>query len=281
MAIVKTKPTSPGRRFVVKVVNKELHKGAPIRSLTESKSKSGGRNNAGRISVRHIGGGHKQRYRIIDFKRNKDGVPARVERIEYDPNRSGFISRVVFMDGERKYILLPKSVAVGDMVVTSENAKITPGNRLPLKKIPTGTFIYNLELKPDAGAKIVRSAGNYAEVQSHDAGYVNVKLPSTEIRKIVDTAWATIGSVSNEEHGLVKLGKAGRSRKMGRRPTVRGSAMGSHDHPHGGGEGRAGRGHRRARSKWGKPTGKGQKTRAPKKYSNQFIVSRRKVGKRK
>ncbi|MBL1434205.1 50S ribosomal protein L2 [Candidatus Wolfebacteria bacterium] len=278
----KYKPTSPGRRGMTGINYRELLSGdKPMKSLTKGRRRGSGRNAFGRITTRHRGGGVKRKFRDVDFMYTKKDIPARIETIEYDPNRSGFISRVVFMDGERKYILLPKSVAVGDMVVTSENAKITPGNRLPLKKIPTGTFIYNLELKPDAGAKIVRSAGNYAEVQSHDAGYVNVKLPSTEIRKIVDTAWATIGSVSNEEHGLVKLGKAGRSRKMGRRPTVRGSAMGSHDHPHGGGEGRAGRGHRRARSKWGKPTGKGQKTRAPKKYSNQFIVSRRKVGKRK
>jgi len=253
----------------------------PMKSLIKGGRRGSGRNADGRITTRHRGGGVKRKFRDVDFMYDKKDIPARIETVEYDPNRSGFISRVVFMDGERRYILLPKSVAVGDMVVTSETAKIAPGNRLPLKKIPTGTFIYNIELKPAAGAKIVRSAGSYAEVQSHDAGYVNVKLPSTEIRKIVDTAWATVGSVSNEEHSLVRLGKAGRSRKMGRRPTVRGSAMGSHDHPHGGGEGKAGRGHRRARSKWGKPTGKGQKTRAPKKYSNQFIVSRRKVGKKR
>jgi len=278
----KFKPTSPGRRGMTGINYRELLSGdKPMKSLIKGGRRGSGRNADGRITTRHRGGGVKRKFRDVDFMYDKKDIPARIETVEYDPNRSGFISRVVFMDGERRYILLPKSVAVGDTVVTSETAKIAPGNRLPLKKIPTGTFIYNLELKPEAGAKIVRSAGNYAEVQSHDGGYVNVKLPSTEIRKIVDTAWATVGSVSNEEHSLVRLGKAGRSRKMGRRPTVRGSAMGSHDHPHGGGEGKAGRGHRRARSKWGKPTGKGQKTRAPKKYSNQFVVSRRKVGKKR
>lgn len=278
----KYKPTSPGRRGMTGINYRELLSGdKPMKSLVKGMRRGSGRNADGRITTRHRGGGVKRKYRQVDFMYDKKDIPARIETIEYDPNRSGFIARVVFMDGERRYMLLPKSVAVGDMVVTSETAKITPGNRLPLKKIPTGTFIYNLELKPDAGAKIVRSAGSYAEVQSHDAGYVNVKLPSTEIRKIVDTAWATVGSVSNEEHSQVTIGKAGRARKMGLRPTVRGSAMNPVDHPHGGGEGKAGRGHRKARSKWGKPTGKGHKTRAPKKYSNQFIVSRRKVGKRK
>ena len=278
----KFKPTSPGRRGMTGINYRELLSGdKPMKSLIKGMRRGSGRNADGRITTRHRGGGVKRKYRQVDFMYDKKDIPARIETVEYDPNRSGFIARVVFMDGERRYMLLPKSVAVGDMVVTSETAKITPGNRLPLKKIPTGTFIYNLELKPDGGAKIVRSAGSYAEVQSHDAGYVNVKLPSTEIRKIVDTAWATVGSVSNEEHNQVTIGKAGRARKMGLRPTVRGSAMNPVDHPHGGGEGKAGRGHRKARSKWGKPTGKGHKTRAPKKYSNQFIVSRRKVGKRK
>ena len=253
----------------------------PMKSLVKGGRRGSGRNAKGRITTRHRGGGVKRKFRDIDFLYNKKDIPARIETLEYDPHRSGFIARVVYMDGERRYILAPKSVAVGDTFVVSENAKPTPGNRLPLKKIPTGTFVYNIELKPEGGAKIVRSAGNYAEIQGHDGGYVQVKLPSTEIRRIVDTAWATVGSVSNEEHGLVRLGKAGRSRKLGRRPTVRGSAMGAHDHPHGGGEGRAGRGHRRQRTKWGKPAGKGQKTRAPKKYSNKLIVSRRKVGKRR
>jgi large subunit ribosomal protein L2 len=278
----KYKPTSPGRRGMTGINYRELLSGdKPMKSLVKGGRRGSGRNADGRITTRHRGGGVKRKFRDIDFMFDKKDIPARVETVEYDPHRSGFIARVVFMDGERRYMLLPKGVKVGDMVVTSETAKVAPGNRLPLKKIPTGTFIYNIELKPAAGAKIVRSAGSYAEVQAHDAGYAQIKLPSTEIRKIVDTAWATVGSVSNEEHNQVVLGKAGRSRKLGRRPTVRGSAMGSHDHPHGGGEGRAGRGHRRARSKWGKPTGKGQKTRAPKKYSNQFVVSRRKVGKRR
>ncbi|XKT75230.1 MAG: 50S ribosomal protein L2 [Patescibacteria group bacterium UBA2103] len=278
----KFKPTSAGRRDMTGINYRELLSGdKPMKSLTKGRKNNSGRNSGGRITTRHRGGGVKRKYRDIDFLLDKKDIPARIETLEYDPNRSGFIARVVYADGERRYILAPKSVKVGDTFTVSEKVKPTVGNRLPLKKIPTGTFVYNIELKPNGGAKIVRSAGNYAEVQAHDGGYVQIKLPSSEIRKIVDTAWATVGSVSNEEHSLVRIGTAGRARRMGRRPVVRGSAMGAHDHPHGGGEGRAGRGHRRQRTKWGKPAGKGQKTRAPKKYSNKLIVSRRKVGKRR
>jgi len=253
----------------------------PHKSLTGGFKRSVGRNNQGRVTVRHKGSGHKRLYREIDFKYNKINIPAKVETVEYDPNRSGFISLVCYRDGERRYVLLPKSVKVGDVFTVSEKADLKPGNRLPIKNIPVGTFIYNIELKPGAGAKLVRSAGNYAEVVAHDEGYAQIKLPSTEIRKVLETAWASVGEVSNEENWLVNLGKAGRSRWLGIRPTVRGTAMNPVDHPHGGGEGRQGRGRRRAISMWGKPTGKGQKSRKPKKYSNHLIVSRRKVGKKK
>ena len=252
----------------------------PMKSLLKSKKEQAGRNNAGRLTTRHKGGGHKKRYRDVDFTYNKHNIPAKVETIEYDPYRTGFIARVVYADGERRYVLAPKDLKVGDSFIASAEAPIKVGNRLPLGKIPTGTFVYNIELKLGAGAKIARSAGNYAEVVAHDAGSAQIKMPSSEIRKITDKAWASIGAVGNEESRLVKFGKAGRSRWHGIRPTVRGTAMNAVDHPHGGGEGRQGRGLRRAKSMWGKPTGKGQKTRTPKKYSNKFIVSRRKVGKK-
>jgi large subunit ribosomal protein L2 len=253
----------------------------PLKSLTKGKKSRAGRNSAGRITTRHQGGGHKKRVRMVDFLFDKKNISGRVEHIEYDPFRSGFIARIVYKDGERRYILAPQSLKVDDTVLTSETAAITPGNRLPLKNIPVGTFVYNIELHQNGGAKLGRSAGNYAELVALDAGYAQLKLPSTEIRKVVDTAWASIGEVSNPSHHLVELGKAGRSRRMGIRPTVRGTAMNPVDHPHGGGEGRQGRGLRRAKSMWGKPTGKGQKSRTPKKYSNPFIVSRRKVGKKR
>lgn len=253
----------------------------PHKALTRGRKRNVGRNSFGRITVRHKGGGHKRVYREIDFLYNKINIPARVETIEYDPNRSGFIGLVIYRDGERRYMLLPKTVKVGREILVSEKAEILPGNRLPLSKIPVGTFVYNIELLPKGGAKLVRSAGVFAEIVAQDQGYTSLKLPSTEIRKVPDTAWASVGEVSNEEFKLRNKGKAGRSRWLGIRPTVRGSAMNPVDHPHGGGEGRQGRGLRRAKSAWGKPTGKGQKTRTPKKYSNSFIVSRRKVGKKK
>lgn len=253
----------------------------PLKSLTKGKHSQGGRNSAGRITTRHQGGGHKKTQRLVDFKLNKKDIVGTVEHIEYDPFRSGFIARIVYKDGERRYILAPKSLKPGDTIVTSENAPITPANRLPLKNIPIGTYIYNIEIHKDGGAKIARSAGNHAELIALDGGYAQVKMPSTEVRKVVDSAWASIGEVSNDAHHLVIIGKAGRSRHMGIRPTVRGTAMNAVDHPHGGGEGRQGRGHRRQRTMWGKPSGKGQKTRTPKKYSNSFIVTRRKVGKKR
>ncbi len=253
----------------------------PMKSLMSSKSNRAGRNNAGRITVRHQGGGHKRRLRDVDFKYDKKNIPARVETIEYDPYRTGFIARVVFADGARRYVLAPKDMKVGDTFQVSETAPLKPGNRLPLGKIPSGTFIYNIELQAGAGARIARSAGNYAEIVAHDAGYAQVKMPSSEVRKISEQCWASIGSVSNEEQRLQVYGKAGKSRWKGIRPTVRGTAMNPVDHPHGGGEGKQGRGLRRAKSMWGRPTGKGQKTRTPKKQSNKFIVSRRKVGKKR
>ena len=261
---------------------KELLTGdRPAKSLLKSKKNQAGRNGFGRITTRHQGGGHKRRLRDVDFKYDKRDIPAKVETIEYDPYRSAFIARTLYKDGARRYHIVPKGVAAGAATIVSEKAPLTPGNRLPLGKIPVGTFVYNIELRPGAGAVLVRSAGTGAEVVAHDAGYAQIKLPSTEIRKVSDAAWASVGSVGNEEHMLVVYGKAGRSRWKGIRPTVRGTAMNPVDHPHGGGEGRQGRGLRRAKTMWGKPSGKGQKTRTPKKYSNVFIVSRRKVGKRK
>lgn len=276
------KPTTPGRRGMSVVSYKEiLTTSKPHKSLTKGRKRHVGRNSAGRITVRHKGGGHKRRFREIDFVYNKIDIEAKVESIEYDPNRTAFIALVCYMDGERRYIISPKSMKVGDKFVVSEKAKLKLGNRTTLKNIPVGTFVYNIEIKPLGGAKIARSAGNSAEVIAHDGGYAHIKMPSSEVRKININSWASIGEASNDEHKLVNLGKAGRSRWMGIRPTVRGSAMNAVDHPHGGGEGKQGRGHKRARSKWGKPTGKGQKTRTPKKYSNNLIVRRRKVGKRR
>ena len=276
------KPTSASRRNMTTVTYRGVLSGdKPMKSLLSSKSNRAGRNNDGRISVRHQGGGHKRRLRDVDFKYDKKNIPARVETIEYDPYRTGFIARVVYADGARRYVLAPKEMKVGDTFQVSEEAPIKIGNRLPLGKIPSGTFVYNIEIQAGAGARIARSAGNYAEVVAHDAGYAQIKMPSTEIRKISEQAWASVGAVSNEEQRLQKYGKAGKSRWKGIRPTVRGTAMNPVDHPHGGGEGKQGRGLRRAKSMWGKPTGKGQKTRTPKKYSNKFIVSRRKVGKKR
>lgn len=276
------KPTTPSRRHMTGINYREfLTVSKPHKPLTKGGKRGVGRNAFGRITTRHKGGGHKRVHRLIDFKFDKFDIPAKIETIEYDPYRSGFIALVVYRDGERRYILAPKSMKVGDEIVTSEKAEIKTGNRLTLKNVPVGTFVYNIEIKPAGGAKIARSAGNAAEVIAHDAGYIHLKMPSSEIRKVLDTAWASVGEVSNDEHKLVVIGKAGRSRWMGIRPTVRGSAMNPVDHPYGGGEGKSGRGLRRAKSKWGKPTGKGQKTRKPKKYSNMLIVKRRKVGKKR
>lgn len=276
------KPTSPGVRGMSRLEYRKLLSGhKPEKSLLKGKRSTGGRNAHGRITMRWRGGGHKRRFRDVDFTFDKRDIPARIASIEYDPSRSAFIALAIYADGAKRYVLVPQRMAVGDTFVVSENAPIKVGNRLPLAKIPVGTFVYNIELKPGNGGKIARSAGNYAEVVAQDAGYTDLKMPSTEVRKIIDKAWASIGEASNEEHRLVVIGKAGRARWMGKKPKVRGTAMNPVDHPHGGGEGRQGRGRRRAVSIWGKPTGKGQKTRRPKKYSNIFIVTRRKVGKRK
>ncbi len=277
----KYKPTSAGRRdgsvieYKKKLTSTQSN---PLKSLTKGKRNTGGRNNQGRITTHYRGGGNKRTYRLIDFKYDKKEVPAKVETIEYDPNRSGFIALVCYMDGERRYILAPQALKQGDVIVTSETAKPKVGNRLPLNAIPVGTFVYNVEIKPGAGAQLARSAGSHIEVVAQDAKHTTLKMPSSEIRKVVNSGWASIGSVSNEEHRLVDIGKAGRARHMGLRPKTRGAAKNAVDHPHGGGEGKSPRGHRRQRTKQGRPTGKGQKTRSPKKYSNKLIVSRRKPG---
>jgi len=272
MALVKTKPTSPGRRFVVKVVNNDLHKGAPVRSLTESKSKSGGRNNKGRITTRHVGGGHKQSYRIIDFKRDKDGIPARVERIEYDPNRSAHIALLVYSDGERRYIVAPKGVSAGDVLQSGSDAAIKPGNCLPLANIPVGTQVHCIEMRPGKGAQIARGAGATAQLLAREGVYATLRLRSGEMRKIHVHCRATIGEVGNAEHGLRSLGKAGATRWRGVRPTVRGVVMNPVDHPHGGGEGRTSGG-RHPVSPWGVPT-KGYRTRSNKRTDGMIIRRR-------
>lgn len=278
----KLKPTSAGRRGMTVIEYKKKltsTKNKPKKSLVKGKASTGGRNSQGRITTWYRGAGNKRKYRDIDFKFDKKDIEAKVETIEYDPYRSGFIALVLYKDGERRYILAPQSTKAGDTFIVSETAKPKKGNRLPLGKIPVGTYVYAVELKPGAGARIARSAGNYAEVVAHDGGYTQLKMPSSEIRKIISTAWASIGEVSNEEHRLVNIGKAGRARHMGLRPKTRGTAKNAVDHPHGGGEGRSPRGHKRSRTAQGRPTGKGQKTRKPKKYSNKFIVNRRKPGK--
>lgn len=272
MAIIKTKPTSPGRRFVVKVVNPDLHKGQPHKALVEKKNKNGGRNNAGRITTRHVGGGHKQRYRMVDFKRSKDGVPSVVERLEYDPNRTAFIALLKYADGERRYIIAPKGVSAGDAIASGSDAPIKAGNCLPMRNIPVGTQIHCIEMKPGKGAQIARSAGTSAQLVAREGAYATLRLRSGEMRKIHIDCRATIGEVSNSEHNLRSLGKAGAKRWRGVRPTVRGVAMNPVDHPHGGGEGRTSGG-RHPCSPWGVPT-KGYKTRSNKRTDN-MIVRRR------
>lgn len=272
MALIKAKPTSPGRRFVVKVVNPDLHKGAPYAPLLDSKSKKGGRNNTGRITTRHKGGGHKQHYRIVDFKRDKDGITGQVERIEYDPNRSANIALVKFADGERRYIIAPKGVEVGAAVQSGQDAPIKSGNSLPLRNIPVGTVVHCIELKPGKGAQMVRSAGGSAQLLAREGAYVTLRLRSGEMRKVLAECRATIGEVGNSEHSLRSLGKAGAKRWKGVRPSVRGVAMNPVDHPHGGGEGRTSGG-RHPVTPWGVPT-KGYKTRKNKR-TNKLIVRRR------
>lgn len=271
MPIVKAKPTSPGRRYAVKVVTPGLHTGEPYGPLLAKKTRSGGRNNAGRTTVRHRGGGHKQRYRIVDFKRDKDGVLGRVERIEYDPNRSAHLALVLYGDGERRYILAPQGVAEGSEVMSGSDAAIKPGNCLPLRNIPVGSTVHAVELKPGKGAQIARSAGTGVQVLAREGAYVTLRLRSGEMRKVPIECRATLGEVGNAEHGLRSLGKAGAARWRGRRPTVRGVAMNPVDHPHGGGEGRSSGG-RHPVSPWGVPT-KGHKTRSNKR-TDKFIIRR-------
>lgn len=275
----KYKPTTPSRRQMTTVTYKNvLTASKPKKSLTHGHKRDMGRNNQGRITTPHKGGGNKRRYRIIDFLFiDKINIPAKIETIEYDPYRSGFIGLIVYADGERRYTLLPKGLKVGDKIMTSNDAPLTAGNRLQLKMIPVGTFVYNIEIKPNGGAKMIRSAGSFAQVSAHSDGYTNLKMPSTEIRRVPDLSYASIGEVSNGEYKLVNQGKAGRNRWRGIRPTVRGTAMNPVDHPHGGGEGRQGIGLRRGpKTRHGK-LAYGVKTRTPKKYSNSAIVSRRKT----
>ena len=273
MPIVKAKPTSPGRRFVEKVVHPHLYKGRPFAALLESKSKSGGRNNNGRITTRHIGGGHKQHYRIIDFKRTKDNIPATVERIEYDPNRTAHIALLKYADGERRYIIAAKKQAVGDTVMSGELSPIRPGNCLPLKNIPLGTVIHNIELKIGKGAQLARSAGASVQLLGRDGIYAILRLRSGETRRVHVNCRAVIGEVSNTENNLKSLGKAGASRWRGVRPSVRGVAMNPVDHPHGGGEGRN-KG-RHPTSPWGQKS-KGLKTRHNKRTDSMIIRRRAK-----
>lgn len=277
MALVKVKPTSAGRRGLVKVVNPNLHKGRPVDALIEKKTSKAGRNNHGHITTRHQGGGHKQHYRIIDFKRNKDGIVAKVERLEYDPNRTANIALLLYADGERRYMIATKGMAVGQEVVSGAEAPIKSGNALPIRNIPVGTTIHCIELQPGKGAQLARSAGTSVQLLAREGSYAQVRLRSGEIRRIHVECRATIGEVGNEENNLRKIGKAGAQRWRGIRPTVRGTAMNPVDHPHGGGEGRTGEG-RVPVSPWGQPT-KGYRTRSNKR-TNVMIVQRRPKGKR-
>ena len=272
MALVKVKPTSPGRRGVVQVVNADLHKGKPFAGLVESQSKNAGRNNNGRITVRHQGGGHKQAYRVVDFKRNKDGIPAKVERLEYDPNRTANIALVCYADGERRYIIANKGMVVGQQIMSGSEAPIKSGNALPIRNIPVGTTICFVEMMPGKGAQIARSAGTSVQLLAREGSYAQIRLRSGEVRRVHVECRATVGEVGNEENNLRKIGKAGAQRWRGIRPTVRGTAMNPIDHPHGGGEGKTGEG-RVPVNPWGQPT-KGYRTRSNKR-TNSMIVQRR------
>ena len=274
MAIRHFNPVTPGQRKKSTLVNEELTKTAPEKSLLKAKNKKSGRNNQGKITVRHQGGGAKRKYRIIDFKRDKDGVVGTVASIEYDPNRSANIALINYADGEKRYIIAPKGLKVGMKIVSGENVDIKVGNALPIMNIPVGTVIHNIEMRPGKGAQIARSAGQSAQILGREERYVLVRLSSGETRKILGTCMATIGEVGNEDYSLVRLGKAGRTRHMGIRPTVRGSVMNPNDHPHGGGEGRAPVGRKQPMTPWGKPA-LGYKTRKNKKSSNKLIVTRR------
>ncbi len=274
MAIKTYKPTTNGRRGMSVIVNDEITKTTPEKSLVVTLKKNGGRNNQGKVTVRHRGGGEKRKYRIIDFKRNKDGIVATVNAIEYDPNRTANIALITYADGEKRYIIAPKGLEVGATVISSTNADIIVGNCLPLENIPEGTMIHNIELKPGAGAQLIRSAGAGAQVLGRDGNYIIIRMASGEIRKILNTCKATVGTVGNEDHALVNLGKAGKTRWLGTRPTVRGSAMNPNDHPHGGGEGKCPVGRDAPRTPWGKRA-LGVKTRRNKKASTKLIVRRR------
>ncbi|MBW1709280.1 MAG: 50S ribosomal protein L2 [Deltaproteobacteria bacterium] len=274
MAIKKVKPTSPGRRFQTYSEFDEITRDFPEKSLLRPLSKSGGRNNYGRITSRHRGGGHKRRYRVIDFKRNKMDVPAKVFSIEYDPNRGARIALLHYADGEKSYILAPQKLNVGDTVISSEKADIKPGNALPLRTIPLGTLVHNIEMKVGKGGQLARGAGTYAQIMAKEGRYTLLKLPSGELRLVLSNCMATVGQLSNQELNLISIGKAGRKRWLGRRPKVRGVVMNPVDHPHGGGEGKSSGG-RHPVTPWGVPT-KGYKTRAKKKTSNKYIVKRRK-----
>lgn len=269
MAIVKLSPTSPGQRFTVKVVNKELHKGEAYAPLLVKKSKTGGRNNQGRITCRHIGGGHKQKYRLVDFKRDKDSIAAKVERIEYDPNRSAFLALLLYADGERRYIIAPQGIKAGDDIISGRDVAIKTGNCLPLANIPVGSVVHCIEMQPNGGAKIARSAGASVQLIAREGVYATLRLRSGEMRKVLSECRAVIGEVSNSEHNLRSFGKAGAKRHCGIRPTVRGTAMNPIDHPHGGGEGKT-KGGRHPVSPWGVPT-KGYKTRRNKRTA-KFII---------
>ena len=272
MAILKRKPTSPGRRFVVSIVHDDLHKGKPHQALLEKKAKNGGRNNAGRITVRHQGGGHKKHYRLVDFKRDKDGIAGTVERLEYDPNRTAHIALVCYSDGERRYIIAPKGLKAGDVVHSGDAASIKVGNTLPLRNVPVGSVVHCVEMKPGKGAQMARSAGASVQLIARDGQYATLRLRSGEMRKVLSDCRATLGEVSNSEHNLRSIGKAGAMRWRGVRPTVRGVVMNPVDHPHGGGEGRTSGG-RHPVSPWGTPT-KGYKTRKNKR-TTRLIVRRR------
>ena len=274
MALVKVKPTSPGRRSLVKVVNPDLHKGKPHAPLLEPQSRRAGRNNSGHITMRHQGGGHKQQYRIVDFKRAKDGVTAKVERLEYDPNRSANLALLCYLDGERRYIIAPKGVAVGTLLMSGAEAPIKPGNTLPLRNIPVGTTVHCVEMLPGKGAQIARAAGTSVQLLAREGSYAQLRLRSGEVRKVHIECRATIGEVGNEEHSLESVGKAGRMRWRGVRPTVRGVAMNPVDHPHGGGEGKTAAG-RHPVSPWGTLT-KGYRTRKNKRTSGMIINRRNK-----
>ena len=275
MPIKNYKPNTPGTRGMSTLINDEITKSTPEKSLLVKKSKTGGRNNQGKITVRHIGGGVRRKYRLIDFNRNKDGIIGNVASIEYDPNRSANIALINYMDGEKRYIIAPLNLKVGDKIESGVNADIKIGNALPLENIPVGTMVHNVELNPGAGAKLARSAGSGVQILGKEGKYVIIRLKSGETRKVLGTCRATIGEVGNTDYELVSLGKAGRKRHMGIRPTVRGSVMNPNDHPHGGGEGRAPIGRSGPMTPWGKPA-LGYKTRKNKKESDKYIVTRRK-----